>query len=81
MNANARKATKFHYCQNHQNLAGRTRREQAEMCCEGGPATGKPCDEDAPCRMWAGTDFFVESVCHGEYQLAWGVNNYQPTFV
>ena len=66
----ARKATVFTTCARHGYLNGGTRNRRAEMFAEGGPAGDAGCTGGL-CRMWAGTDLFCASVCHGEYPLDW----------
>lgn len=70
-----RKITKFHVCQRHVRLELLSRYRRAEFFCEGGPS-GDPCDSSDPCRIWPGTDLFVESSCHGEadWPARWEVN-------
>jgi hypothetical protein len=72
-----RKRTVFDFCSQHVWLNRESRQRRAEFACEGGPTDG-PCTEGRPCRMLAGTDLFIPSVCHGEYPLAWDVND-SPT--
>lgn len=65
----ARKRTKFEFCQKHDGLTDiMTRREVAETFCEGGP--GYVC-EGGRCRVWPGTDFYVEEACYAEAILSW----------
>lgn len=54
-----RKTTRIIPCTNHAGVfAGMTRRRQAEVVCEGGPAGG-PCSP-VVCEVRPGTDFFAE---------------------
>jgi hypothetical protein len=46
-----------------------TRARRAEWVAEGGPGT--PCAGDG-CKVYAGTDFFIPEVCHGEYVSQFG---------
>lgn len=72
----SRKHTVFDFCPRHTWLNRESRQRRAEFACEGGPTDG-PCTEGRPCRVLAGTDLFIPGVCHGEYPLAWSVNDSQ----
>jgi hypothetical protein len=67
----ARKHTKFAYCDKHAPwFNGETRYRIAETFVEGGPGGMQGCS-GGTCRLWPGTDFYVESICHEEMTLDW----------
>lgn len=66
-----RKRTKFQFCDHHEPMfAANTRRRNAETCLEGGWANGGACSGGL-CRLWPGTDFYTETICHEEWKLDW----------
>lgn len=67
---NPRKITKFETCGRHAWLNGTTRSRRAGMFMEGGPADLAGCI-GGRCRIWPGTDLFVPTICHDEYELEW----------
>lgn len=68
----ARKVTKFQLCDRHAPwFAGNTRYRIIECLNEGGPGGWTPGCEGGRCRIWPGTDYHVESACHGEMDLDW----------
>jgi hypothetical protein len=72
-----RKRTRFALCSVHLPMARDGRQRLAEMFCEGGPGTGKPCDWLGPCRVYPGSDLFAAGVTDGmadEWVNGWTVN-------
>lgn len=64
-----RKVSKMTFCDRHAPwFARETRRRQAECMVEGGPGT--TCS-GGTCTLHAGTDFYIGSVCFGQYPLTW----------
>lgn len=66
-----RKITKFNYCPKHAPLMVQaTRRRQAEICCEGGPAGWSGCS-GGTCVVLPGTDFYSAEYCTAPLEMEW----------
>lgn len=74
MSKTARKHSRFVTCTRHKWLDGERRSRRAEFFVEGGPAGQEGC-EGGTCRLFPGTDLFIEEICHGELTLDWTVKS------